>query len=88
MKFEWDKNKDLENQIKHGVSFEAAQQAFSDIYRIVLRDPAHSGIEERWFCIGKVEEKIMTVRYTRRENKIRIIGAGYWRKGKKFYEER
>lgn len=30
---------------------------------------------------------IMTVRFTYRNNKIRIIGAGYWRKGKKLYEE-
>lgn len=29
----------------------------------------------------------MTVRFTYRNNKIRIIGAGYWRQGKKVYEE-
>jgi hypothetical protein len=28
----------------------------------------------------------MTVRFTYRGNTIRIIGAGYWRKGKKIYE--
>ena len=27
--FEWDEAKDCSNQIKHGVSFETAQQAFS-----------------------------------------------------------
>ena len=31
---------------------------------------------------GRVSGEIMTVRFTCRENKIRIIGAGYWRKGK------
>ncbi|MDD5422490.1 MAG: BrnT family toxin, partial [Candidatus Omnitrophica bacterium] len=31
--------------------------------------------------------KIVTVRFTRRGNKIRIIGAGYWRKGRKYYEK-
>lgn len=31
---------------------------------------------------------ILTVRFIYRENKIRIIGAGYWRKGKKTYEEK
>jgi len=28
----------------------------------------------------------MTVRFTSRESAIRIIGAGYWRKGKRIYE--
>jgi hypothetical protein len=28
----------------------------------------------------------MTVRFTYRDDKIRIIGAGYWRKGKQIYE--
>jgi hypothetical protein len=36
---------------------------------------------------GKVEEHIVTVRFTYRNYKIRIIGAGYWRKGKKIYEK-
>ena len=31
--------------------------------------------------------KILTVRFTYREHLIRIIGAGYWRRGKKAYEE-
>jgi uncharacterized DUF497 family protein len=31
-------------------------------------------------------EGIMTVRFTYREGAIRIIGAGYWRKGKRIYE--
>ena len=38
-------------------------------------------------CLGKVVEGILTVRFTYRKNKIRIIGAGYWRKGKKLYED-
>jgi hypothetical protein len=28
----------------------------------------------------------MTVRFTYRNGNIRIIGAGYWRKGKEIYE--
>ena len=30
---------------------------------------------------------ILTVRFTRRGEAIRIIGAGYWRKGKAIYEK-
>lgn len=29
----------------------------------------------------------MTVRFTYREGRIRIFGAGYWRKGKSVYEQ-
>jgi len=29
----------------------------------------------------------MTVRFTYRHDMIRIIGAGYWRKGKAIYEQ-
>jgi uncharacterized protein len=32
-------------------------------------------------------EGILTVRFTYQDEVIRIIGAGYWRKGKRIYEE-
>jgi hypothetical protein len=53
--FEWDREKDLENQQKH--------------------------------CFGRVAGDIITVRFTYREGIIRIYGAGYWRKGRRIYEE-
>jgi len=86
--FEWDETKNQENQEKHGISFEVAQYAFADKKRIILEDLAHSEKEERYYCIGKIEEVIVTVRFTYRKNKIRIFGAGYWRKGKNIYEEK
>lgn len=84
--FEWDCNKDEANQEKHGVSFALAQLAFIDPDRVILEDLDHSDDENRFYCLGKVSDGIMTVRFTYRNNKIRIIGAGYWRKGKKIYE--
>ena len=84
--FEWDSSKDLINQEKHGVSFALAQLSFLDQKRIILQDLEHSDEENRYYCIGKVTDAILTVRFTYRKNKIRIIGAGYWRKGKKIYE--
>jgi len=80
--------KDVENQIKHGVSFEEAKFVFDDPNRITLRDKTHSITEDRLFCIGKVNELILTVRFTYRKHRIRIIGAGKWRRGKKLYEEK
>jgi uncharacterized DUF497 family protein len=84
--FEWDSSKDEVNQEKHGVSFALAQLAFLDHDRIILEDLDHSGDEKRYYCLGRVADEIMTVRFTYRRKKIRIIGAGYWRKGKKIYE--
>ena len=86
-RFEWNEDKDRENQTKHKVSFSLAQRAFLDPWRIIAQDVSHSGAEERFYCIGRVNDDIMTVRFTFRANVIRIFGAGYWRKGKRIYEE-
>jgi hypothetical protein len=84
--FEWDSKKDRLNQEKHDVSFALAQLAFFDHKRLILEDLEHSDDEKRYYCLGMVAGGIMTVRFTYRNHKIRIIGAGYWRKGKKIYE--
>jgi len=85
--FEWDDSKNAQNKEKHGVSFYEAQYAFADLQRVIIEDLDHDGDEDRFFCFGKVKGGIMTVRFTVREGRIRIIGAGYWRKGKKIYEQ-
>ena len=50
--FEWDEAKNQENQAKHGVAFEEAQQAFADPHSLIIKDPFHSTEETRWFCVG------------------------------------
>jgi uncharacterized protein len=85
--FEWDDAKNKANLSKHGVSFDFAQRAFLDPARIVAEDLEHSDTEKRYFCIGAVDGEILTVRFTWRAKRIRIFGAGYWRKGKQIYEE-
>lgn len=85
--FEWDERKDRRNRIVHGVSFFLAQQAFLDPRRIIAVDLRHSAGEKRYFCIGRAGGGILTVRFTWRDERIRIIGAGYWRKGKAVYEK-
>jgi len=84
--FEWDDTKDLANQAKHGLSFSEAQFAFADPNRVIAKDLAHSDEEERFYCFGRLGDGIATVRFTYRNEVIRIIGAGYWRKGKRIYE--
>ncbi|MFK5987172.1 MAG: BrnT family toxin [Pseudomonadota bacterium] len=87
--FEWDESKNIENIKKHGVSFYEAQLAFLDTQRVIAEDIAHSQQEKRYYCFGLNQEKtgVLTVRFTYRKGSIRIIGAGYWRKGKKTYEQ-
>ena len=85
--FEWDAAKDRNNRAKHGISFSVAQYAFLDSNRVIVKDVSHSGEEDRFYCIGRVGDGIITVRFTYRANVIRIFGAGYWRKGKRIYEQ-
>lgn len=85
--FEWDEKKNQANIKKHGVSFFEAQRAFFDKHRVVAEDLEHSQKEPRYFCFGRVDDGVITVRFTFRGSKIRIIGAGYWRAGKKIYEK-
>ena len=88
MTFEWDNVKDKTNKTKHKVSFAEAKKAFHDGKRIIKHDIIHSTTrEKRYFCLGKVYDRILTVRFTVRNDKIRIFGAGYWRTGKKQYEQ-
>lgn len=85
--FEWDDQKESLNILKHGVSFAEAQRVFADPSYLVYRDDDHSGVEERYYAIGRVEAGIVTVRFTYRRGKIRIFGAGLWRDGRRLYEK-
>ena len=86
--FEWDEAKNELNQQKHGVSFEEAKLAFLDINVVIAVDESHSKYEARYHCDGIVNGGVMTIRFTYRDDKIRIFGASYWRKVVKIYEKR
>jgi len=86
MKFEWDEDKNLANIVKHGISFGEAMRAFLDPKRKIRLNEKHSANEMRYYCLGMVGERVMTVRFTIRGSKVRIIGAGFWREGRKIYE--
>jgi uncharacterized protein len=86
-RFEWDEEKALENVQKHNLDFYTAALAFLDPHRIIAIDEKHSSKEERLFCIGMIGTQVATVRFTRRGKQIRIYGAGFWRSGRKLYEQ-
>ena len=71
----------------HGVDFQTAQYAFIDPKRVIAEDLTHSNKEKRYYCFGKVKGGVLTVRFTYRKSKIRLIGAGFWRKGKDIYDK-
>ena len=87
MEFEWDERKARDNVAKHGVSFELATQVFDDRRLVLAEDATHSRSENRYFAFGRVGGGVLTVRFVLRGERVRTIGAGYWRKGKAFYEQ-
>jgi Uncharacterized protein conserved in bacteria len=50
--FDWDANKALGNQRKHGVSFQLATTVFKDPLALTIYDDEHSEDEERWVTLG------------------------------------
>lgn len=75
MEFEWDEEKNSANQRKHQISFEEAAEDFSyPIHETV--DTRFEYGEERLIGIGRNSQMlILTVVYTERESRIRIISA-------------
>ncbi len=72
---ELDPVKDQSNDEKHGIDFYEAADVFNDPKRID-RDstrPEHS--EPRWTVTGLVGDRFVTVVYTMRDHRIRIISA-------------
>jgi uncharacterized DUF497 family protein len=86
--FVWHIAKNAINIRDHKVSFYEAVRVFDDENYFIISDASHSENEARYFCFGRVEGRVLTLRFTLRGRKIRIIGAGYWRKGKQLYEAR
>ncbi|MBL7094654.1 BrnT family toxin [candidate division KSB1 bacterium] len=76
--FEWDKNKNILNQKKHGITFEEAKTVFYDDNARLIHDPDHSLNEDRFILLGlSTNFRILTVIHTYRKNDeiIRIISA-------------
>jgi hypothetical protein len=74
--FEWHPVKAASNLKKHRVSFEEASTVFRDTRRIEVPDQWHSDDEERYLGIGRsIEGRVLSIYYTFRANRIRIISA-------------
>jgi uncharacterized protein len=76
MKFEWNSEKAISNERKHGVSFDEAVTVFADPLAITIDDPDHSIGELRFLTIGQsIMYHLLVVSHTERENQVRLISA-------------
>ena len=73
--FEWDDIKAAENVRHHGVSFAQAAQAFRDPFAVEWIDLRKGYGEERIILLGMSGNQVLTVVYTERAERIRIISA-------------
>jgi hypothetical protein len=89
MEFEWDASKEADNLRKHRVTFVEAVESFFDPHGLLLVDEKHSGVEDRFYWVGKSSSgRVLTTRFTRRGAKIRIIGSAEWREFRRLYSEK
>lgn len=76
IEFEWHAAKAAANLKKHRVPFEEAMTIFSDEMALTVPDMVHSGSEDRSLGIGRSERgRLLTVCFTERKDRIRIISA-------------
>ena len=75
LSFEWDDAKAAANEAKHGVSFQAAVRAFSDPHGIDVIDETMDYGEIRFSLVAFSSEVLLSVAYTERGEKVRIISA-------------
>lgn len=74
--FEWDKHKAEINERKHGINFNEAITVFYDDNALLIPDPDHSFLEERFLLLGRSEKSnVLVVVHCERDNNIRIISA-------------
>ena len=73
--FEWDDAKAEANLRKHKVRFEHAAEACEDPFALIELDDSHDYGEDRFILIGRAADGVLTVVYTERNGRVRIISA-------------
>jgi uncharacterized DUF497 family protein len=73
--FEWHHAKARSNYAKHGVTFDTAKKAFSDPFAVEVLDDNGDYDEERFLLIGMVDGQLLSIVYTPRQERYRVITA-------------
>ena len=87
--FEWDDGKAAQNLADHGVTFETAMRAFDDAFAVEWPDESERYDEDRFIRLGMVDERILFVVFSVRNDRTRIISArgAEPRERRKYYAE-
>jgi uncharacterized protein len=76
VEFEWDPDKNRDNQSAHGVPFEEASTVFGDPFAVTINDPDHSLEEHRFLTTGySNRQRLIIVAHTDRDDRLRLISA-------------
>ncbi|CAA6605312.1 conserved hypothetical protein [Rhodospirillaceae bacterium LM-1] len=70
--FEWEEEKNIRNIALDRIDFAGVMALFD---RPVVSYPSPRDDELRWVAIGEINEEVLAVVYTVRDNRIRIISA-------------
>ncbi|MBU1071312.1 BrnT family toxin [Patescibacteria group bacterium] len=89
IRFNWDQGNINKNLEKHKITNEESEEVFLNPPVTIIEDPKHSLHEPRLMALGKADSgKLLTVIFTARNKKIRIISARQMnKKERKLYEK-
>ena len=73
VRFEFDPGKSASNLAKHGIDFADAQALWDDEDHLEV--PARTQDEPRWVVIGRIDGRVWTAIFTRRQGSTRIISV-------------
>jgi hypothetical protein len=74
--FEWDPKKAALNLRKHGVSLDEGSTVFGDPLALLMADPDHSVVEERYSLLGmSARRRLLVVAFAERSPRTRLISA-------------
>jgi uncharacterized DUF497 family protein len=80
MNFDWDENKNEENIRKHGFDFQDAWEVFD---QFALLKPSLQSGERRYLCFGELDDVLVAIVFTYRDDTIRIISFRKARKSER-----
>lgn len=84
--FEWDDDKARANLVDHKIDFNDARLVFADFGLVEDEDDTMDYSENRYRAVGMANARLITVFYTLRDGRIRIISArGATRKEQRTY---
>lgn len=89
--FEWDEGNILKNLLKHKVSKDECEECFLDPNRRFYIDKKHSLVakEPRWIMFsGTVKKRKLTIVFTIRRDKFRVISARNMSKKERLIHEK